>query len=52
MSDAELTELKNAGVYIAGFTDASIKRRNDLWDVLVDGMRATFISHWSPTLIY
>lgn len=37
MSEAEVTELKNAGVYIAGFTDSSIKRRNDLWDVLVDG---------------
>lgn len=36
MSDSELTELENAGVYIAGFTDASIKRRLDLWDVLVD----------------
>jgi hypothetical protein len=38
LSEPEVAELKSAGVYLAGFTDAAIKRRTDLWDILVDGM--------------
>jgi hypothetical protein len=36
MSEPEMAELQNSGVYVAGFTDSSIKRRLDLWDVLID----------------
>ena len=35
-SEAELGELRAAGVYCAGFTDPAIKANSALWDILVD----------------
>jgi len=36
LNETELTDLKKAGVYWAGFTDTSVANRTELWDVLVD----------------
>ncbi|KAN0034592.1 hypothetical protein ACTFIV_001122 [Dictyostelium citrinum] len=36
ISDLELKDLISTGVYCAGFTDSSIKSREDLYDILVD----------------
>lgn len=35
--DAEISDLKSTGVYCAGFTDESIRAREDLYDIFVDG---------------
>ena len=35
-TEEEIDELKRSAIYVAGFTDPSIKRRTDLYDVLVD----------------
>lgn len=43
MNEDEILELKTTGVFIAGFTDPSIKGRTDLYDVLVDGILKTKI---------
>lgn len=34
--EAELEDLRSAGVYVAGFVDPKIRQREDLWDLLVD----------------
>jgi hypothetical protein len=34
---SELEELKQTGVYIAGFTDSAVRTREDLFDLFVDG---------------
>ena len=34
--EAELGDLRSAGVYVAGFTDAAVKSRENLYDLLVD----------------
>ncbi|GAM19836.1 hypothetical protein SAMD00019534_030110 [Acytostelium subglobosum LB1] len=36
LDESELKDLTTAGVYVAGFTDASIKSREELYDILVD----------------
>jgi hypothetical protein len=36
LNDSELLDLKNAGVYVAGFVDQEIKDREELYDLLVD----------------
>ncbi|EGG14915.1 FAM45 family protein [Cavenderia fasciculata] len=36
VDEDEIKELVNNGVYVAGFTDPSIKSREDLYDLLVD----------------
>lgn len=38
LNQNELEDLVAAGVFIAGFTDPSIKRKSKLWDVYVDCM--------------
>jgi hypothetical protein len=35
--DAEISDLKSTGVYCVGFTDDSIRAREDLYDIFVDG---------------
>lgn len=37
LDEVELNDVKNAQVYCAGFIDESIKEREDLYDILVDG---------------
>jgi hypothetical protein len=36
LSDIEVKDLMTTGVYVAGFTDPSIKRNSHLYDVLID----------------
>lgn len=37
-SEEEIADLKAAGVYVAGFLDSRIRSREDLFDILIDGM--------------
>lgn len=36
MTDAELADMSGCGAVVAGFTDARIKSRSDLFDILID----------------
>lgn len=36
LSTYEIEDLKSANVYCAGFTDETVKEREDLYDLLVD----------------
>lgn len=37
LEDAELEDLKSSMTYIAGFTDASVETRVELYDLFVNG---------------
>jgi hypothetical protein len=39
LAEQDLTDLRSAGVYVAGFTDPSVKKREELYDILVDGKK-------------
>ncbi|EGC30361.1 hypothetical protein DICPUDRAFT_41536 [Dictyostelium purpureum] len=47
INDVELKDLTTTGVYVAGFTDPSIKSREELYDILVDlsSKEVTIASH-------
>jgi nucleoside-triphosphatase THEP1 len=36
----EVEELRQTGVYVAGFTDPEIRTRGDLWDLFIDRTRS------------
>jgi len=41
-NEDEIRELNQVSIYIAGFTDISVKQRNDLYDILIDLSSGTF----------
>lgn len=44
LSSNEIEDLKSANVYCAGFTDETVKEREDLYDLLVDSNKQTFLN--------
>lgn len=42
LSENEIEDLKSANVYCAGFTDETVKEREDLYDLLVDSKKIKF----------
>ena len=43
INEVEVTDLKAAAPYVAGFTDAAIESHTELYDVFVNGRESTLV---------